>query len=386
MSERIKILYINPGKPFYGAEKCLFGLLAHLNREKFSPILITPVGALYIKDFHELGVEVIELDTDICFNLRNFQKLLYANLKLIKIIRERKIDMVHLNMYCHADSLALFFIFLKFSKVPFIFHIQTPYIFAMHERFLMLSGHVICVSKAIYKQFLSKRRSDFITRPSLSKVSLIYYGRDLKKFSESNMSDSLRETFNLNGERVIGFIGAIYKRKRLDLFLRVAYETQKVDNNIKFLIVGDTYGNNETELVYKQNIFKLVNELNLDNNVIFTGFRNDIDKILKIIDVFVLTSKRDPLPGVIIEAMASGIPVVSSAVDGALDLVEDNKTGFLVSSDNPKDYAEKISFLLNNNACRKEMGRRGRERVVDLFDIKKNSLEIMSLYSSLLRN
>jgi len=204
-------------------------------------------------------------------------------------------------------------------------------------------------------------------------------------FTKRGMNSNLKNEFLLDGELVVGTIGAIDKRKRIDLFLLVAQEVKALYANVKFLVVGDTYGNTAKDLAYKQKIMKMCSELGLKKDVIFTGFRDDVVDILKIFDIFVLTSIRDPLPGVIIEAMASQKPVVSSAVDGTLDLVDDGKTGFLVYSGQPKDYAEKIAFLLKNKECLDKFGIEGRKKAFELFDIRKNADEIMCLYTNILK-
>lgn len=383
---RVRVAYISPGEPFYGAERCLFGLLSNLDREKFSPVVVIPNGANYKTDLFSLNIEIIEINSSFRFAVNNLIKMIKVNLSLIRLILKKDIGLVHFNMYSHGESLFLFLIFLKMNRIPYIFHLQTPNIFGLFDRFIMFRGHIICVSRAIRQQLILKRRSDFLTKPIKSKIHLIYYGRDLSDYSKVHPKSSLKKEFHLKEEKVIGFIGAINERKRVDLFLRVANETKKIYSNVKFLIVGDTYSNSESDLIYKANILRMVEDLGLREDIIFTGFRNDINRILKVVNIFVLTSKRDPLPGVLIEAMACGIPIVGSAVDGVLDLVEDGKTGFLIYSDNAKDYAEKIVCLLNNEELEKRMGLEGKKRAADFFNIRQNSLEIMNLYDNILNN
>jgi glycosyltransferase involved in cell wall biosynthesis len=212
----------------------------------------------------------------------------------------------------------------------------------------------------------------------------IYDGKDLSKFLNSSVNYNLKDSLGIGQENVVGIIGAIDERKRIELFLSVAKEIKRNNLGVKFLIVGDTYGNTPKDEEYKKRLFMLNKALRLEDDVVFTGFQENTSDLLSLFDVFLLTSKRDPLPGVIIEAMAAGKPVVSSAVDGVPELVIEGETGFLIKSDNPIDYANKVLYLLANETMRKEMGAAGKRRAVSLFAVQEHAKAFMTFYSSLL--
>lgn len=383
-----KILYISPGLPFYGAERSLFDLIAYLDRTKFIPVLLVPNGCLYKEEFLKIGVEVYEVDIGIKFKIKNLLCITKININLIKFFKLQPFSLVHINL-CTQDLIAAlypFFIFLKIRKIPLIFHHRTHDYYNVFRRFIMLRGNVICVSTAIKQKFLKKRNSDFFVKPNLDRIISINDGRDLSRtFCKDNVED-LKKEFNLNGKKVIGIVGAIAKIKRQDLFLLIVNEVKKQYPKVKFLIVGDTYTDNPQHIEYKQKVIKMCDDLGLREDVIFTGFRNDAFRFYRLMDIFVLTSKKEALGCVIIEAMASGKPVVVSAVDGTVDIVEDGRTGFLICSSQPKDYAEKILLLLKNSELREKMGRDGKNRALNLFDIKKYVFKIEDIYKNLLRN
>jgi glycosyltransferase involved in cell wall biosynthesis len=179
-------------------------------------------------------------------------------------------------------------------------------------------------------------------------------------------------------------VGAIDPRKRQDLFLLIAREVKEHFPEVKFFIIGDIYGSDPKKVLYKQKVISMCDELGLNGDVIFTGYRDDIPRLLKMMDVFVLTSKRDPFPGTIIEAMFSGKPVVSYAIDGIVEMIENERTGFLINSSEPEDYAEKILLLLKDESIKVKMGIEAREKAIELFDIKKHVFKIENLYQELL--
>ncbi|MFH1641729.1 MAG: glycosyltransferase family 4 protein [Nanoarchaeota archaeon] len=385
--ERKNILYLSPSRCFYGAEKCLFELIKYLDKEKFTSHVIADAGCNYRKEFTKIEVDFTELKFVIPTRIRNLLLMARANWRLIRFVYIHKIDLVHINFEIKCDeSLIVFFIFLKIMRIPWVYHLRSPTIFYAYKRLIMLNGKVISVSESIRKQYLMKRRSDFITRPSIDKVVTIYDGKDLSAFLTDNNAENLKTEFNLKGEKIVGIVGALDARKRQDLFLLIAQEIKKQIHQVKFFIIGDLYTNSPKEIAYKERIMKITQELGLKDDVIFTGYRDDVNLFIRLMDVFVLTSKRDPFPGTIIEAMASARTVVASAVDGVVEQVENGETGFLINSDDPKEYADKIVLLLNDDKTRNEMAKKARKRAIELYSIDRHVENIEDFYDKLFKS
>jgi len=130
-------------------------------------------------------------------------------------------------------------------------------------------------------------------------------------------------------------------------------------------------------------LLHLTKKLNLTDKVIFMEKRADIHQVFASLDVFVLSSLAEPFGRVLIESMACAKPVVAFRGGGVPEIVQDEKTGFLVA---PKDFnglAEKIIYLLRHDRDRYDFGKAGRQRVKRLFDIKDHAHRIESLYCEL---
>ena len=140
----------------------------------------------------------------------------------------------------------------------------------------------------------------------------------------------------------------------------------------------------------KDKTVDLIQELNLDNKFHIHGGlpRNEVLEMVKNADVFVLPSvptkqgKREGIPVVLMEAMATGLPVISSQLSGIPELVEHGNSGVLVKPRDSNALAEALINMMNNPGERLRMGQAGREKVINEYDLEKNTLKMLNLFSS----
>lgn len=212
---------------------------------------------------------------------------------------------------------------------------------------------------------------------SPKKIFVIYNGTDIRKYVLSEIKDLAIEGIHIEqNESVVINVSSLIPRKGLEYMLQAAAIVVKKFPNVKFLIVG------EGPLLSK--LRGLCAELNISSKVIFTGKRSDVQHLLKISDIFVLSALSEAFPLVIIEAMASGKPVVATAVAGVPEAVVDGDNGYLVQ---PKDCAglsEAIITLLGNRELARTMGLRGREMVEEKFSLDRIVTEYLNLHEKLI--
>ncbi|MCK5186546.1 MAG: glycosyltransferase, partial [Deltaproteobacteria bacterium] len=146
---------------------------------------------------------------------------------------------------------------------------------------------------------------------------------------------------------------------------------------IRFLLVGAG--------VLRSEIEELITKLGMDGKILLLGWRNDIPEILSCIDVLVLTSLWEGLPRVFPQAMASGVPVVATEVDGAPEAIENGINGYLLPPKDINAMAEKVIYLIRHPEKAQEMGEKGKG-LVEEFDIWKMLAQQEELYASLLKS
>jgi glycosyltransferase involved in cell wall biosynthesis len=170
--------------------------------------------------------------------------------------------------------------------------------------------------------------------------------------------------------------------KGIDFYLRAARILAEQGRDVRFLMIGAI----STEKSYQSEMEILARELNLDGRVIFTGERQDVGQILRELDMVVHPSLTEGLSNVILEAMASGLPVVATRTGGTPELVEDGKTGFLVPPGNHSEIAGAIAHLLDNSQMALAYGEAGRRRVIREFSIDRMLRQTEELYTRLAEN
>lgn len=150
-----------------------------------------------------------------------------------------------------------------------------------------------------------------------------------------------------------------------------------------FIIVGDAFPGNEhlvDELIHD------INEMGLNTDVSYLGYRMDIPEVLHSLDIFVLPSiLPDPLPTVILEAMAASKPVVATAHGGALEMVVAEKTGSIIPWDDEVEASKVLMKLVSDPGLRKKMGEEGRKRVFEKFSKESFESKYISLFEKIER-
>jgi UDP-glucose:(heptosyl)LPS alpha-1,3-glucosyltransferase len=193
---------------------------------------------------------------------------------------------------------------------------------------------------------------------SEEKINVVYSGVNLKEFNPENIKykEEIREKHEISPDDILLlFVGNPYERKGLEFVIRALSKIKQ--KNVKLLVSGrDEPGRFQS----------LVNELGLTGRVVFrVGLSTDINKYFSAADIFVLPTLYETFGLVIIEAMASGLPVITSGSKfaGASELIEDGKDGILLKD--PKDYediAEKLKYLINSENVRKQMGKEANKK------------------------
>ena len=203
----------------------------------------------------------------------------------------------------------------------------------------------------------------------------IYNAIDLQRFSPSAVHDRKeRDDLGIPPDAiVIGSVGRLVEGKGYDTLLKAAAIVLKVFPEAFFLLVGN--GNLLSHLI------ELANQLEIAERVMFTGPRFDVEDIFTYIDLFVLPSLWEGLPTVILESIASGVPVIATNIPGIRRLIHDRETGWLVPVNQPSVLADTIIKAIRSPVERLKYAQCAANTLLDEFSI----INVAKIYEDLYR-
>lgn len=210
-------------------------------------------------------------------------------------------------------------------------------------------------------------------------LQVVYNGVPETELSSEASTTTLREELSIpTDHRIVGVIGSLYPVKGHTYLLQAIPDIVKAKGNTTFVLIGR--GELEAQLR------KQANDLGVDRHVRILGFRDDVPRLLRLIDVFVLPSLSEGLSVAILEAMAAGKPVVATQVGGNAELIVDGETGYLVPPMNPSALAAHILALLGDDSLRHRLGDAGRRRVAEAFSLQQMVKSYEQLYDRCIAN
>ena len=235
----------------------------------------------------------------------------------------------------------------------------------------MITDKFIAVAKANLKKGAEKGIFP------VQKATLIRSGIEFEEFArvKVNIRNKKKELGVDPAVPLITMIGCLKPQKAPLDYVEVAHLVLQ-EKGAHFILVGDG--------MLRKAVEKRVHALGLGARFTLLGWRRDIPEILAVTDIFALTSVWEGLPRVLPQAMAMGLPIVVTNVDGTPEAVTNRVNGFLVEHQDVRGMAEKILYLLDHPKEARDMGGRGRDKVEE-FDIGKMVKEQEALYLSLLR-
>jgi glycosyltransferase involved in cell wall biosynthesis len=213
---------------------------------------------------------------------------------------------------------------------------------------------------------------------TISQYSLVRSGIDPELYRRPQLPrDEMRAALGFGPEHfVVGTMSCLKPQKAPLDFVGAAAEAYYASPHMRFFIAGDGELRPDVEaLIEKRGVEKVVKLL---------GWRTDVVDLLHAMDCFLLTSRFEGLPRAVLQAMAAGVPVVATAVDGTPEVVENGVTGVLVPPGEPKVAAERLVELAAAPERARALADEARRRLGDEFDIRVMVRELDRLYLSLL--
>ncbi len=297
-------------------------------------------------------------------------------LKLLTLFRREKFDVVH----AHTPVAGLLGrIAARMAGIPIV--VYTAHGFYFHEN---MHGFVRKVFVGLEK--LGARCSELVfiqSREDFEEAlreriapedKLVHIGNgvdpsDFGKGVYAERREELLKELGIKGGRVVGFVGRIVHEKGAVDFVKAAGELIKDFPDTEFVMVGSPLESDRDSCLHE--VLGLKSSLGLGERLKILGYRDDVPALMSIFDLFVLPSYREGMPRVLIEAMASSLPVVATNIRGCREEVVDGVTGILIEPGDIRALCSAMKTVLSKPELARDMGTRGRERVLELFDEKE---------------
>lgn len=318
---------------------------------------------------------ILYFQIDFSRNVANIHQNMKAYKQIKKILKDNKYEFIH----CHSPiggvcgRLA--------AKVTHTKVIYTAHGFHFYKGAPKLNWMIYYpiekVLSYITDVLITINKEDYELAKKKMKAKRIEYvpgiGVDINKF-ENVIIDKInkRKEIELSKDNIVLLsVGELNKNKNHEVIIRAL---DKLKNpNIQYIIAGR--GNLESYLK------ELAKELNVENQVHLLGFRTDISELYSISDLFCFPSYREGLSVALMEAMASGLPVVCSEIRGNCDLIQSEKGGYLCAPSNIDDFAKYIKELVENSEKRNEMSKYNKEFIGNFgVDVVKENMK--NIYSN----
>jgi sugar transferase (PEP-CTERM/EpsH1 system associated) len=366
---KAKVLHLIWALDLGGAERQVVEIVRRLDRSRFEPL----VGCLVKKGrwgeaLQREGVRVVEFAKRPGLDLRLLGRL-------ARLLREERVSVVHTHAFTAATWGRLA------AAVA-----RTPVVIAHeHSAFSLDSWHRRLVDRALVpttdrwvavSQALAR---DLVRQEGLprSRVVVVRNGIPLPAPEGLRRAAALRDEWRSGRfHTLVGTVGRLEVRKGLEVFLQAMAVLAPSHPTLRAVVVGEGPMGGRLE--------DQARELGLGDRVLFTGRRDDVPEVLGALDIFALPSHTEGLSISLLEAAASGLPIVATDVGGNPEVVEDGVTGLLVPPGDPDAFAAGLARILETPGGGGELGARAAERVRARFSAESMVGQIEDLYEDVL--
>lgn len=339
----------------------------------------------YLNPNHELLSEYEDAGFNpVCLNYARRLSAPAVLIRLTRFIRSNQVDVIHAN---HELDKLFGAIAGKLTRTPVVttFHetIAKETLLRQQGRFgfavrSFLHRHFFAKGLAVSRAVADSASERYGIHPG--DIEVVYSGVDNARFEprpESSSLERLRAELELEGSHpVLLTVGRLYPTKGHRFLIPMVQQLKNRWPNIRLLIAGDG------ELLPE--IQKQVDDAGLSESITLLGSRSDIPDLHRISDVFVFPSYSEGLGLVLIEAMASGLPVVASNVPPMDEVVDDGVTGKLVAAKDPEALAKGVEQVLSDTDINR-FGTAGRRRVEARFNSRNTARQMKDIYLSVSR-
>jgi glycosyltransferase involved in cell wall biosynthesis len=371
--KKINLLLVVCNNVLNGTERYVVDLAKNLNKNEFNIYVAVPLSG---------PLSAILKENDINEVIYDNGKLIYYSFNglrnLYRIIKDLRIDIVHANAKfqpCIAGKLAgaklnlesrhgIFYSKSQFENISLIRKLYENLKQYFVDRFIAISEND---KKTLIKYF----------RINPKKVSVLYLGIDFKDIEKKSGSLPGYRKRDAQGEFIIGHIGRFTYQKAQEYLLQAFKKVSDKYPKSKLILIGN--GEN------KKDILKYIQNNDLTDKVVLKDYIKEIYKEIQTFDLHILTSRFEGTPYVNFEAMALGVPVVTTDVGGVSNIFTSGYDAIITKVEDPEDTFKAIESLILDENLRRKLILNAFE-TVKKYDVKKMAIETARLYVSMFKN
>ena len=362
--EKTTVLHLSTSSGPGGAERVISTLAATLNQGQFRIIVGLFRPGWLQGECEALGVRTSVMPLAGRFKLQWFRACL-------RLLRGERVALIHAHEF---SAILCGWIVATLAGVPFVATVHGKNYFweklrrRVAYRLVSRQGTMVAVSQDL-KQFVCEK-----VGVAENRVEVIYNGVAPAQTVTDEEAQQCKAELGISGcYPVLGVVGSLYPVKGHRFLLEAMPEIIRRWPKARLLVIG----RGELEVALKEQVAQLA----IGAHIHFLGMRQDVPRLLSVLDAFVLPSLSEGLSLALLEAMASGKPVVATLVGGNPELIDHGQTGFLVQPEDARDLAANLVKLLSDPGMMQQFGRQAAERVRQYFSMGQMVDRYRDLYA-----
>lgn len=367
-----RILHVIDSLDLGGAQTVLVNIAKHLPRERF----VVEVAAMHGRGVFASEIEQLGIPVHFLSNRKVPPEYLW---QLPILLHVRNYDLVHFHLFGSNWLGKPLSALCGVRALVSHDHCNDRF---RHEKKVAVFLDTLTNQLSQLVLGVSQSTCDFLTEVEglpEERVRLLYNGVDTEDFVLPDVAAVLRakQKLGLDPTRpVLGGVGRLVEQKNFFLWLEVAAAMKKRFPVLQFLLAGT----GPQEAMLRQ----VASDFGLDKDVMFAGFVEDRQTLYHAFDVLLITSDYEGLPMTLLEAMACGVPVVASAVDGLQEILVSEQDGLLAPPGRADGFEQAVERVLQQPSLREGLVQKAREKVVTQFSAKAQVNAVAEIYEELL--
>lgn len=390
--QRILYLEHNTDGTIGGSHFCLLEICRSLDRSRYQPVVWFFENNALMDEFRATGAEIVIEPPPTRFLFRRsgfkplalmqglaqsacnaFQTLVSNVWRWRRILRQRRIDIVHINNSCDTDNDLM--LAARGLGIPCIAH-QRGYpvhLQSMAKGVAARLDGIVAISSSVRDALLQQGLPG-------DKIVLIHDGIDPERIRSHRDARGLREEHGIAADApLIGMVGNVKEWKGQEVLVHAMRSVVAAHPEAHCFIIGAI-----AEQAYLARLQSWIAEAGLQRNITFLGYQRNPPRLMAQMDVIVHASiEAEPFGIVILEAMSLAKPVIASRLGGPMDIVEDGVTGFLTPARDSEALAVRIRELLADKSRADTLANAGYRRMLHSFTSQANIERIHELYARL---